>query len=231
MVSEHKKIKLFDKTIREFISEYSIIDPSINKTLRYKTYEKIVLFNKEVHENQQDFIACKLTSIVNLTLIKDLGIQTSTSSLDPNIWKYLHNLYFITLDLDSTELLTIMNESKENITKYSAATKPKQPQLPFNPVDLMGMFGGGEMSNIMKTVSEQLTQQLEGKEDPFADIENPMDIFSSIISGQTVGGIDFMSIINSTMSTLTTKVDNRELKIDEVSNTLAIEAPPQLKEE
>lgn len=201
MVSEARKKIIFNRVLTEFLSEYKTIK-NIKLNVPKVSIEDIVKFNTEVKNCEEKFIKCDPECILNISLCKKIELDVLNLQKNPEIiWKYLHNLYFVSNEKKDT--IKLIEESKDNI---KALEKTVQPMTSLD-------FGG--LSSVIQEVSKVVASQLEGKDLSNVDPSNMFDMLSNGSSG-----IDFASIIKNTTEQLNLKISSGELDVNSLTNQL-----------
>ncbi len=194
--SQNKRLKLFNKTYREFLFEFGN-----NKTFtKVKDYTTLETFNKEINVVQEDFMDCKLECLDNIDFIKNLDINKNSSK---TFWKYLHNLYFITEDNPED----LINKSKDIISKITNKQN----------IDTTNMFSNlmssSSFQSIMNSVATDISTELAGKD------VNPQTLMTDLLgnllgnSNTNSSGINIGKILQDTQEKLKTEIDNGNIVI------------------
>jgi len=229
MVSARRRIKLFNRTLQEFIKECKkIINvSSIPDKNEFQNIQFLNTFNQEVNFVKDNFFNCNIECLENISLCKKLMLSDSMKgnlSLEDKkcVWKYLHNLYLMTVE-DISKEDDVIEKSKiglENLKETSADMVPSSfiKSNSFNP--------GGEMGGLIQEVSKQLSKKLEGKD---LSGVNPMNLISTLLGNSGSGNapdqsssssidIDFGSILKDVTETIQTKVNKGELNLENLKN-------------
>lgn len=253
MVAPNKRIKMFNKLLNEFLDAY---DKLYNvQTPRTKIRELKVLntFKDEINYVREAFFNCDESSFKNITLCKTIKLDERENFTLQNrlsIWKYLHNLYILTHE--APDKGTIMADAKAAISKLEAnnqgATNTNiMSQLLSTVLPMAGNLGNlgnignigttgasvsadqlpteipQELAGLIQDIAGQVSETLQGKD--VSNI-NPMELFSSLMSGQgntTVNGIDFSSILKNTTEKVQQQISEGKLditKLKEQTQTL-----------
>lgn len=182
-----KRVKIFNKLLKEFLDDYKRIS---DKEYNFKADNAAFLncYREEVKFVSDRFFKRDSLVFENISLCKKMDLpSTDLGDNKEIVWKYLHNLYIVTLET---------NKEKEEATLSK-----------FNK----GMSEDTQFSGLVKDIASQVSKSFEGKD--LSKI-NPMELISGLMSGQsTMGGIDFTEILNTTNRTIQNKVESGELDV------------------
>lgn len=234
MVSPRKRTKIFNRLLNEFLSEYRKLYPNfinsnnIDSHIKVETFDFLTSFKSEIEFVKNDFLNCNETCFNNISLCKRLHLEKLQDFVDENpnkitVWKYLHQLYILTLENE---------EEREESNKISKKALEKLQEtgeqsvvstgLNLSRLNLDGLIGSlqsnKEMNSLIQEVSGKLTKSLEGKD---LDNFNPMDLMSNLLgnsNGNNSLGINFQDILKDVTETIQTKVSKGELNIDNLKN-------------
>lgn len=200
MVAPKKRIKLFNRLLKEFINDYNSIYNLNIELIRAESISFLNTFKDEVNFVSDKFFNCDETSFSNISLCKRILLDKNKIKVENklNIWKYMHNLYILTLE--STDKGFILEKSKTALEKLEKSHE-------------LVPTSGNEMNSLIENIAGQVSKSLEGKD--LSNI-NPMDLLSSLMSGNgsNINGIDFGSILKNTTEIIQTKVNAGELNLE-----------------
>lgn len=224
MVSINRRIKIFNKIFKEFLIEYNKIYNK-NFKIKVKNFEMLHKYNTDIEPRIDKFIKCDNSCLEHIELCKTIELKKIESN-SKYIWSYLHNLYFITLEekneklveeskkslksLESLESLQILNKTKDivpNIDFQNIAKNLQNSNL-LNP--------NSDMGGLITDIASQVAKKLEGKD---LSTINPLELITNMMSGNdSVGGIDFGSILKETSEKINNKVISGELDIEKLKS-------------
>jgi hypothetical protein len=189
----NKQLKLFKRTINEFLDEYNKLDETMEIRLKIKSID-IVKYNMEIKSNIESFIDRQPDIFNKITLFSKLDLQ----KVDTSVWDYLNNLYFIS---EGTSIDPSIIEKCKNYNKQIVVPKKDNTQSKDQFGSLIGDIAG------------KVSKSLEGKD--LTGI-NPQMLLAGLMSGNTdsIGGIDFSKILEQTTQTIKLKVDAGELDLE-----------------
>lgn len=222
MVSASKKLKLFNKVLKEFLIDFNSLQNGRSTVLQFKVENSSILnsFRDEISFSIDKFLDCDETVFEQISLCKKIGLNNIDSETvnRVKIWTYIHNLYIITLEKDKEDFL---EKSKKSLEKLENSKLKSSIAIP------------NEMNNLISDISIQLTKSLEGKD--LSNL-NPMDLMSSLLSGNsTSNGIDFGSILQQATKTINDKVESGELDLnklkEQASSMIGTIRNPELNKE
>lgn len=211
-MNPRRVLKLFNRVLKEFLEEYKVFT---GKDIKLKITEisTINLYSKEVSNVLDKFISCDRDCIDKITLLKNIDLHTV--NLDVNkkhIWKYIHNLYFISVKGPTPELIDKSKKSIENLVDSK-----KETEIDFNSIakSLQGSSEAAGLGSLIENISQKMTKQLEGKD---VSNLNPMDLITGIMSGNTsdIGGIDFSSIMDYAAKEIHDKNSSGEIDVNKL---------------
>ena len=207
MVSINKKIKLFNKVLRELLKEYNIINIK-QYSIKVKEYSILAIYKSEVNKIEELFINCDKSCLKNISLCNDIDLDSLNLETYNNnnkiIWKYLHALYFITLEKVDDNLILDSKRSINNIESKELENAVKNA-------------GSAGMQSMINDITKEVTNVLQGQD--LSDL-NPLDLINQLISGNSIKGIDLNSIIQSSVLKMQTKVDNGEIDLEQIQNII-----------
>lgn len=210
MVAPKRRIKLFNRLLKEFIEDYNNIYNLKINIIKTDDISLLNTFKDEINFVSEKFFNCDEESFSNISLCKKIGLDKTnmTNSNDSrlNIWKYMHNLYILTLE--ATDKQPVVEKSKKALDTLSQSivvkniTKPK-----------VNTSTGNQMDSLIENIAGQVSKSLEGKD--LSNI-NPMDLLSSLMSGgeSNLNGIDFGSILKNTTELIQNKVNSGEIDLE-----------------
>ncbi len=208
MPGPNRRIKLFNRLLKEFLTDYESIS---NKkfTIKVKDGDFLTKYKEQVEKAKEVFLACNDSCLNSIDLCKTIDLVETPKGDDKyNVWKYLHNLYFLTLEEVDEKILEISKlglascKTTEHLSKFANAIEKK--------VEKNTHFG-----NLIQDIAGQVSKSLEGKD---LSSLNPMDLVNGLMSGKTsnINGIDFTDILQSTTETIQNKVDAGEIDIKDL---------------
>jgi hypothetical protein len=211
-IISNKQVKLFNKILKEFSEEYSLIT-GVQLELKAKS-KKISIFNSEVTTVLQNFIDCELDILNNITLFKRDDTPIDFSKIN---WEYLHTLYFISQG-KLVDQLVVKECKKKREEKTLILVKQKQNTtgngsgLP----DIASLLGGDaseSFGQLIGDIAGQVSKTLEGKD--LSGI-NPQELMASMMSGNmNIAGVNLQDIIDKSTSNFRTKVESGEVDIND----------------
>ena len=183
MVSVNKKIKLFNKVLSEFLKQYNIISNE-QFTIKVKEYSVLELYHSDIQKVQDLFIKCDFICLKDITLCNKINLNSINESVyNKNkqiIWKYLHDLYFITVEKVTDDLIMDSKRNINNLVNSQEIVK----QVP----DINSLFADSNMNDMIADLTKEVTEKLKGQ-----DLSNldPMDLMTGLMSGNnSINGID-----------------------------------------
>ncbi len=209
MVSPNRRIKLFNRILREFLQEYNdFYDKKV--TIKAPNLLYLNTFKDEVNFVIDKFFACDDKTFSNISLCKKLDLDNlNLSSSSLSLWSYLHNLYIMTLE--ATDKSPVVERSKASLEALKLRlTVPKTSQL----TTVNKAPGNSDLNSLIAEIAEKVSGQLEGKNLEGLD---PMAIMASLMSGggnANIGGIDFSEILKTTTESIQEKVSSGQLNIE-----------------
>lgn len=224
----NKQVKLFNKILKEFVEEYSLITGSQLK-IKAKS-DKIIIFNTEVNNSLEEFVNCENTMLEKISILKNSQID-----FDKINWEYLHTMYFISQgkSIDKTIVSRCKVNRSKIVTVIQSPSHPNSTGMDMGMMmNMIGNIGGmgdnqgtSNISNISSMlqsesfgklvgdIAGQFAKTLEGKD--LSNI-NPQDLLSGMMSGNmNIGGIDFQSILDTSTAQFKEKVESGEIDITE----------------
>jgi hypothetical protein len=202
-----KQIKLFNKIYQEFLDGYAVATETPPSTFKVKKAQVLLQYLMDCGKDLDNFLDCKESALDNINLFKQSQIDITKTKIN---WEYLHNLFFIVYKDVKPDIL---EKSKKGIINSKTSTKMVKDSASDN------IFG-----DLIKEMSSDIQGTLEGKD---LSTINPMELLSGLMNKDNkgkVGGIDFSEIINKTVISLQSKIDNKEIdieKLKETANTIA----------
>lgn len=229
MVSQKRRVKLINKLLKEFYTEYQKISSfSTSKITLNQTEisEFPVEFRKQVNEKKKEFFNCEVQCLGFINLCKAINIDkididNYSAENKKSIWKYLHNLYILTLeDIQTSDLQQIYEESKKGLDNIEIKEKALQKQsdkIDFDfPNLLQSLNENTEMKNLIEELTSKFSKKLEGKD--LSNI-NPMNLMASLMSGDSSSsGIDFGDILKDVSESVKDKIQKGELNVDNLKS-------------
>jgi hypothetical protein len=194
----NKQLKLFKKTVNEFLDEYNKLDESMEIRLKIKSID-ITKYNSDINAHSELFLDRQPQVLNKISLFSKLDLYKVQTS----VWEYLNNLYFISEGpgIDPA----IIERCKNFSTQVVVPVKIQQTQQPVQ--------GGDQFSSLIGEIAGKVGKSLEGKD--LTGI-NPQMLLAGLMSGNTdsIGGIDFSKILEQTTQTIKSKVDAGELDLE-----------------
>lgn len=225
MVSINKKIKLFNKVLSEFLKQYNIISTE-QFAIKVKEYNVLELYHSGIQKVQDLFIKCDFSCLKDIALCNKINLNgISESVYNKNkqiIWKYLHDLYFITVEKVTDDLIMDSKRNINNLVNSNEIVGTK------NVPDINSLFDNMNMNDMVTDLTKEVTEKLKGQ-----DLSNldPMQLMTSLMSGNnSINGIDFSSIIQNSVSKLQTKVSNGEIDLEQLQNIVKPFVPKGFEE-
>lgn len=227
MVSQKRRVKMINKLLKEFYTEYKKISHCKSIVLnQIEISDFPVEFREQVKTNQEDFFNCVSSSLNDINLCKSINIDNIdmdgfSCENKKNIWKYLHNLYILTLeDVQTLQLQEIYEKSKNGLENIEIEEKSLQKQSDKIDLDFPSLLSSLNENNEMKNLIEELTfkfsKKLEGKD--LSNI-NPMNLMASLMSGNSSsGGIDFGDILKDVSESVQEKIKKGELDVNNLKS-------------
>lgn len=208
MPGPNRRIKLFNRLLKEFLTDYESIS---NKkfTIKVKDGDFLTKYKEQVEKTKEVFLSCNDRCLNSIDLCKTIKLVESPKGVDKySVWKYLHDLYFLTLEevdqkiLEISKLGLVSCKTTEHLSKFANAIEKK--------VEKNTHFG-----NLIQDIAGQVSKSLEGKD---LSSLNPMDLVNGLMSGKTsnINGIDFTDILQSTTETIQNKVNTGEIDIKDL---------------
>lgn len=233
MASINKKIKLFNKVLNEFLKEYNTIN-SEQLSLKVKEYKILAMYKSDIEKVNEQFISCDPKCLKDISLCSRFNLDSITPEIYNNnkkiIWKYLHDLYFITLEKDKlTDDLLL--DSRRSINNLVTSITSVNPITSINSLpDLTKMFGDSNdgMQSMINDITREVTDKLKNQ-----DLSNidPMTLMTQLMSGNnSINGIDLSSIIQSSVSKMQVKIENGEIDLENLQNIVKPFVPDGFEE-
>lgn len=203
MVSPNRRLKLFNRVLKEFLVQYNKI---YSEKISFKTKDILYLktYKEECNFVFDSFIICDKSIFPNISLCKMLNLEKiDISSCEYSIWQYLHNLYILTLE--SSEKNNILEKSKESLAKINNEIKTVEIKCDGNQEN--------GLNTLISEIAEKVKNQLDGKSLEGLD---PMQLMNELMSGKdniNMGGVNFSDILKSTTESIQNKVDAGEIDI------------------
>ena len=192
MVNDEKRIKIFNKLLKEFTNDLEIIYKTDLK-LKAKDIKFLDTFREEVNFVKEDFLSSNPKVLKNISLCKKLELDNKPLRENSNsIWKHLHNLYLLSLN---------DTDNQESACKQIVQIKQEDSK--------------DVMTDLVTDISSQLSESLNGKD---LSTLNPMDLFGGIMQGKVIEGIDFSQILKVTAEKIQHKVESGEVDIEQLKN-------------
>lgn len=111
-VSNKKKVKLFNKKLNEFTTEYNNFYKK-NFILKVNSLDDISVLYNDIQENKQNFIECQDESLSKIKLFSGIIVTNIM------VWEYLHMLYLLSFKiLDKT-----IDDNLKNVLECSRKKK------------------------------------------------------------------------------------------------------------
>jgi hypothetical protein len=191
-----KQVKIFNKTLKEFVETGNF---NVDK-IKCKSID-ISTFNEEVKQNIEDFSNCHTSVFQKITLLHFIGTENFN-------WEFPHNLFVISEGSGiSKEMLEKLENGRKN--QSSVVKKPVGPSL--DPT----------FANLLNDIAGNVAKSLEGKDLSSLEKIDPQELLSGLMSGNnTVGGIDFSQILESSKSTMQNKVKNGEIDLNQLQGSM-----------
>lgn len=216
-----KRVKLFNKTLFELVVELKKTGKNVS-FVKIKNFEEVKDYKKSVMEHFEDFMSCKVSSLDNNPLLLKYNINLSSLSITdlPTLWKYFHNLYFISLSKEDNEtqeeytqrVNELIRTSERNVSKLNVSSD-------FN---IFSILKNDTIKNLVEKTSKDIASQLEGKD---LDSINPNDLITGLISSMSGSssssnntGLDFSQIISKTKENLQKEIEGGNINLEEVLN-------------
>lgn len=208
MPGPNRRVKIFNRVLKEFLSDYKKIS---NKNISFKANDISFLnkYREQVEAVKDDFFKCDDKALKDIEMCLKMDMVSTPPGEDKyNVWKYLHDLYIITLEKATEEVLEKSKTGLKNCKlpeKFSAFAKNLEKNVSHNT----------DFGNLIQDIAGQVSKSLEGKD---LSSLNPMDLIAGLMSGNAtdINGIDFSDIIKNTTETIQGKVESGELDINEL---------------
>lgn len=213
-IISNKQVKLFNKILKEFSEEYSLITGTELK-IKVKA-DKIIIFNSEANNVLEKIINCETESLNEMTLFKSHNLDFTKIN-----WEYIHTMYFISQGKSIEQ--SIVQRCKENRNKTNL------PVVRSNTLPIPGESFG----KLVGDIANQVAKKLDGQD--LSHI-NPQELLASMMSGNmNVEGINFQEILDNSTANFKDKVETGEIDVNDFTqqahslmNKLMIPQPPQI---
>lgn len=210
-----KRIKIFNKILKEFLEEYKkIVNKDYYQIVKVKEMHVLTNFQNEIKNNVELFLECDKKVFGYITLCKDISLDKLEKEIETNIWQYLHNLYIITI-LESERKEEFANRSKERLRQRELSLTRNTNTNSIG--NLLGsIMGNPGLSNLIEDISKEVSKKLEGKDLSHID---PNELLSNLLSGNgETSGINFNEIIHTTKEKFQDRVDSGEIDVKSLQN-------------
>jgi len=233
MVSNNKRIKLFNKILKNFLEQYNVVS-SEQFSMKIKEFSILETYNSDIEKVKEQFINCNQECFKTISLCNKINLDNITPEIYNNnkkiIWKYLHDLYFITLEKVTDDVLLDSKRSINNLITELIVAKSKTNEIPGIPgiPDISALFGQVGMNDLINDITQQVTEKLQGQD--LSDL-NPNELMSQLISGNnSIKGVDLSSIIQNSLTSIQTKVSNGEIDLEQLKSVANNFVPEHFKD-
>lgn len=218
-VSENKKLKIFNKILKEFLNQCNSLKSQGEQRIMFKVESRNTMktFREECEFVFESFIECEPASVSNISLCKKADLDKTIDNLSTEntkiVWGYLHNLYIVCVNGDSkVDVEDLVKKSKESIDLINK-------DFSLNKEGSSGMPFGKDLGSIIEEISNKVSGQLESCQAE-EDID-PMALMTRLMSGEenvTMGGVDFSKILRDTTESIQGKINSGEIDVEVLKN-------------
>lgn len=219
MVSDKRRVKLFNKTLQSFLNDYCKLFKE-DSTVIVKKISEVSQFYKDIKDHYKQLTDCDDSLFIHVDLLKKMNLHNRIFTMSAEdklkVFQHIHNLYIVSMDDTEENITSVMKELTESldtaditdssITDSSIADSSSNPQQPDSSglPDLSGLLGsaglpGSQADGSMPDISNMLNMILSNPQ--FKNIVN--DITGSMgnksKSGNS-GGFDIGSLLSSITS-------------------------------
>lgn len=214
-----KRVRLFNKILYELCDELlDETNPMFNKIRDFSIIQK---FNEEINQNKDTFLACDISSLDNVSVFKERNIVFPEKyHKSKELWKYLHNLYFISLENRDEELVKLSTNNISNLMEPEIRDITTNLFSNFGNLDIAQTLNNPMFQSLINDIASDFSEQLEGKD--IKDI-NPNNLIADMMgsltgSSSSTTGINFQNMIEKTKSKIAQEVKNGNISLPTPKN-------------
>lgn len=220
MVSPNRRIKLFNRVLKEFVTDYnSVYDKK--ETLKAQDILYLDTFRDEVNMVKEDFFNCNSEVLSRVSICKQLSLDTmDISGNTHSLWNYLHTLYMTTIE-SSEEKQLIVVESKKSLEKLGKRlTESDFDNLPLPPITMGLLKDARERMPYLKKIDiskidiskVDINSIIAKIIDPIMKNPNKPEFKEKIV----IGDLDITEILNTVMTIIEEKTTSKEIENSEL---------------